>query len=134
MYRYLIFTLLLSNIAFANEKPKDTIPFLYEKTVLKAVPTDVAYTSSDVVEYKLATPTQTKDKVLVSQKTTEKADVQAKEVASLVSSIRTAICSELKDGSFKVWLKFDAEAKILGIGTSSEGGIEVNVTCKAKTG
>lgn len=67
------------------------------------------------------------DKVLVSS--TSSINVEASKIGELVGTIRNEVCSGIKKGNFKVWLKFDANAKVLGIGTSSEGGIEVNIEC-----
>lgn len=61
--------------------------------------------------------------------TTSSTQVEASKIGELVSSVRNEVCKGIKKGTFKVWLKFDANAKVLGIGTSSEGGIEVNVEC-----
>jgi hypothetical protein len=58
--------------------------------------------------------------------------VKPSKVREAVKSVKNAICDEVEDGSFKIWLKADADGKVLGVGASSEGGIEINVTCHKK--
>lgn len=67
------------------------------------------------------------DKTIVNS--TSSTNVEASKIGGLVSSVREEVCNGIKKGTFKVWLKFDANTKVLGIGTSSEGGIEVNIEC-----
>lgn len=64
-------------------------------------------------------------------RTTEKiVNVDPSEISKILKSVRDEICNTIKDGEFKVWLKGEASGKILGVGASSESGIEVTVKCK----
>jgi hypothetical protein len=122
----LVMVLVFPLLARAEESAK-TIPFVYESnTVVDTTVWEAGHAAQFSGDMRLMAQD---GKSRVVNKTTEVAPVEVSKIAELVTSVRKSICTGVKKGSFKVWLKFDANAKILGIGTSSEGGIEVNVTC-----
>lgn len=55
--------------------------------------------------------------------------VDADHVADLVTTMRDSVCAKVGKGSIRMWLKLNATATIVGIGGSSEGGVEVNILC-----
>lgn len=128
-----LFLTISSSICWAegNQKNK-TIPFVYETTTLANAGQAIEDFPGKVnMEYPtgMMNGNSTKNSPKVSKTTTNTASVEVDKVSNLVSSIHDSICAEIKKGSIRVWLKFDANAKILGIGTSSEGGIEVMINC-----
>ncbi len=57
-------------------------------------------------------------------------EVPAGEISKIVKDVKNEICNTIENGEFKLWLKGEASGKILGIGASSESGIEVTVKCE----
>ena len=59
-------------------------------------------------------------------------EVKSEEIGKLLKSIKDEICNTIIEGEFKVWIKGEASGKIIGVGASSESGIEVKVKCSLK--
>lgn len=75
-----------------------------------------------------------KDPVLMTGLSVEEEEVPVpvsiEKIISTINETKRAICSAVgKSGVVKFWLKAGTEAKIFGIGGSSESGIEVSVQC-----
>jgi hypothetical protein len=68
----------------------------------------------------------------VSNKSSAEAavDVDLNQIRDLIRDAKKACCSAIPHGHFKIWIKMDASAKLLGIGTSGESGIEASFDCK----
>jgi len=112
-----LLVLLFSMCAFSNsvakeEKLEGSIPFIITKPNL---------------EYNNVAPQ-------VSNKSSAEAlvDVDLNQIRNLIRDAQKACCSAIPHGHFKIWIKMDASAKLLGIGTSGESGIEVSFDCKYK--
>lgn len=121
----LILSVILSNSAYAQSKTK-TIPFVYETTSIADVSKVRAMADLPGEVILMGQPD---GKTKAVKRSTKHSDVEASKVADLVRDVKESVCEAIKKGSFKVWLKFDTDAKILGIGASSEGGVEVTVNC-----
>ena len=59
-------------------------------------------------------------------------DVPTEEIRQTLLSIKKDVCSVIESGEVKVWLQGSASGKLLGVGASSEAGIEVKMICAAK--
>ena len=57
-------------------------------------------------------------------------NIPIKEIKDTIAKVKGTVCEAVKPGTVKVWFSFDAEGKILGIGSSAQGGIEVTFECK----
>ena len=130
----LILVLLISVRTLASNEKSSKIPFIYNKTYIindkgKAI-------SESDSEFSLLLHSQKKlrdkhncDKSYTRQETES---IDASILTELVQIIKNSLCAAIEDGEFKVWLKFDASGKVLGIGASSEGGIEATIKCSKK--
>lgn len=65
-----------------------------------------------------------------AQKTSSKVEVPISEITDLIKSLRANICKSAKKSNIRVWLSADASGKILGVGASGQGGIEVTFQCE----
>lgn len=110
----------------AETTTKRTFPVIYDTTTF--VKSAEIKTGDRTYDDLIPLMSNSKNQV-IGKKTSSSAPVEVEKVSELVTSIREAICSGIKKGSFKVWLKFDANTKVFGVGSSTEGGIEVNVAC-----
>jgi len=61
---------------------------------------------------------------------TNTAHVSTDEVKELIKEVKDSVCSTIGDADVRVWLSFDASGKVLGIGTSTQAGMEVSFHCK----
>lgn len=112
-----IFLLLFSLPAFAN---KETIPFIVKEQVVVPASTGTRTTqTADSPPYWIVS----KEKV---------SEVKSAEIGKIIKSVKDEICKTITEGEFKVWIKGEASGKIIGIGASSESGIEVTVKCTPK--
>lgn len=130
----IVISFLCSISVFAADKSSSQkIPFIVEKASV-IVPTESIQDFPGSISMGIPTvmygDKSGKNKALATKTTTEQVPVEAQKITDLVTSIRNSICQGIRKGSIRVWLKFDANAKVLGIGSSSEGGIEVNISCE----
>lgn len=60
-------------------------------------------------------------------------DANIGEAVSLIKGLRNDLCSNLgKNDEIKLFLNWDAKAKVFGIGVGMNTGIEVNIKCDSK--
>lgn len=56
--------------------------------------------------------------------------VPAAQISSLIKDVKEVVCNGLQGkANIRVWLSFDAEAKIVVLSASAQGGIEVTFNC-----
>ena len=106
----------------ASAKEPSVTFFVKEQTVnsIGEVDADLQSKIKDLKTMKLVTVTQS-DKAV---------EVPASEISRVIKEVKSEICNTIKTGEFKIWLKGEASGKLLGIGASSESGIEVSVKCE----
>lgn len=56
--------------------------------------------------------------------------ISTNDIQNTISDIKNSICSSVGDADIKVWLSLDACGKVLGLGMSTQGGVEVTFHCK----
>lgn len=125
--KYLMMAIFFPLITQAEGNTKK-IPFVYESVTIVDV-SNLGVGQKAQFPGEIEIMGQKGEKGKAAKKTTQSEEVEATKVAELVKSIRDSICDGIGKGNFRVWLKFDASKKILGIGTSAEGGVEVSVNC-----
>jgi hypothetical protein len=104
--------------ALAN---KDTVPFIVKEQV--AIPNSVGTRTTQSSDNNPGYWVVSKEKV---------SEVKSEEIGKIIKSVKDEICKTISEGEFKVWIKGEASGKIIGIGASSESGIEVTVKCIPK--
>jgi hypothetical protein len=127
LFLILIFGFSLNTYA---QKDDPLIPFVITKTVVKdskgkyvneamngwVVAGHHFYGQAGNIQYSLSQSQDTKY-------------IKSSTISKIVSNVKRSLCSAIEKGEFKVWLKVDGSGKVLGIGVSAEGGIEVTVKC-----
>lgn len=131
---FIVVTFFASAAIATEKRPSKSIPFVYDKVTIETIDQGGGAVSTGYDCSNSRATAANRAPVIVTKKVTEKAEVASEALSSVVSSIREAVCKEIKRGSFKVWLSFDASTKILGVGASSEAGIEVSVICDKTDG
>lgn len=119
----ILFSYFFTSVYCYAETAKNTVPFVFESVKIL----DIRQATKQNETSGSSIFTTKGNQTLVN--TTSSTQVEASKIGQVVRSVRDEVCKGIEKGSFKVWLKFDANAKVLGVGTSSEGGIEVNVIC-----
>lgn len=55
-------------------------------------------------------------------------------IKKIIRLFKDEVCQVNKGGTFEITLKADASGKIIGIGTSTEGGLKINIFCELDQG
>lgn len=109
--------ILFSTLSYAEDK---TIPVLV-KTVSFQVDKNGA---KELVPLKALPNTAGFTKI-----TFEKVDFKQELIVTTIKKVKKTICTAVEVGDVTVYFSFDTEAKLFGIGASSEAGIEVTFKC-----
>lgn len=115
-----IFLALLLQTFTIKAKEQQTIPFIYQQTIPAILNGESSRDSSSM-----------QDNISQSERTiSEKiTDIPTDELKKIIKLFKTEMCDVNQNGSFKLVLSVDAGGKIIGIGISAMGGLEVNITC-----
>jgi hypothetical protein len=59
-------------------------------------------------------------------------NIPTADVQNLITRVRNAVCNSVGDSDVRVWVSIDASGKLLGVGASTQSGLEVTFHCKGK--
>jgi hypothetical protein len=134
--------LALTTNVFAETKKeavKDTIPFVtYQNRVIyyyssQLPSSDLSYSTRDyhLQEMQGSVKKSTAVASVVEQEATTN-NIPTADVKNLVERVRDAVCSSVGDADVRVWISIDASGKLLGVGASTQSGLEVTFHCRGQ--
>lgn len=131
---FLFFSLNLFAIP-KQEALSETIPFVtYQTRVIYNQTAPIASLETNHYLYSYQPSKGNRKKISPSsaivEQTTLTNNIPIAEVHNLILKIKQSACSSVGDGDIKVWITVDASGKLLGIGASTQSGIEVTLHCK----
>lgn len=109
----LLFSMFMFSSSLAKDDKFESIPFIISKP-------NPAY--KDVIAGK--------SEFMASPFTMELSWIHSEEIIKFLKNAQKTFCFSVPDGNFKIWMKLDAEGKVLGVGASGESGVEVSFSCK----
>lgn len=128
----LIILITTNTVSFAKDSDPE-IPFVLINTTVKdAKGKQVAKTMNGWAGGPLLWQSPGKTQYTMEQSQDTKM-IKSSTITKIVKNTKKALCDAVENGEFKVWLKVDGGGKVLGIGVSGEGGIEVTVKCEKKS-
>lgn len=112
--------LLLTTSVFANE---ETLPFIQQKMITEKFVTSIPL--QPVPDYNKALT----HFPAFNMETKKASNLPTGIIVDTITKTKAVICQAAKGGSVKVYFSIDASGKFLGIGASSEAGIEITFNC-----
>lgn len=112
--------LIFGNFAFAKDAK---VPFIVKQQTVKAL-------GETDAEFLYAIKDPKTGRTMAVMQSDKSVEVPASEIGQIIKDVKVEVCKTIENGEFKVWLKGEASGKVLGIGASSESGIEVTVKCE----
>lgn len=135
----------LNVLAAAKKESTDTIPFVIYKTPIIYYSAPVTTTASSLPQATMSyTPPTLQGSVKTDMKSSttisaveqeaSTSNIPTAEVKNLIRQVRDAVCGSVGDSDVRVWVSIDASGKLLGVGASTQSGLEVTFHCKGKNG
>lgn len=135
----------LNVLADAKKESTDTIPFVIYKTPVIYYSVPITTTASalpqatmgympPIIQGSVKSDMKRSTTISAVEQEASTGNIPTAEVKNLIRRVRDAVCGSVGDSDVRVWVSIDASGKLLGVGASTQSGLEVTFHCKEKNG